>query len=84
MDTIIRFLSLIVIIWSLVAQLYILAVPLSIWYIIQYGGYELIVVAVLVDGYYQAFYSFPKLTIIILISVLLMNFVKPKLLMYTE
>lgn len=84
MDTFTRILILIVIVWTLVAQVYVVAVPLSIWYIIQYEGYELIVAAILVDGYYRAFFSFPKLTLIVLISVIFINFVKPKLLMYTE
>ncbi len=69
--------------WCLVAELYFLAVPLCLWYLFKYRGYELIAVAILVDGYYQAFYSIPVLSIATIILVVLFDFIKPQLLMYT-
>jgi hypothetical protein len=84
MNTPTRILLVIFITWLLVAQIYWLALPLSLFYIIKNKGYDLVFVAILVDGYYQAFHSLPILSIGYLISTLLISFIKPKLLMYTE
>jgi hypothetical protein len=83
MKTFVRIFLCFLITWCLVAQLYILAIPLVIWYLSQYRSYELIVIAILVDGYYQAFYSVPILSIVAVISVILVDIIKPQLLMYT-
>lgn len=77
-----RTLLLILIVWCFIAQLYFIAGPLFIFYLFKYRGYELIVGAILIDGYYQAFYSLPLLSISTVISVFLVNLIKPQLLMY--
>lgn len=79
-----RIVVIIFITWLLVAQLYWLGVPLSLFYILKNKGYDLVFVAILVDGYYQAFHSLPILSICYLVSTILISFIKPKLLMYTE
>jgi hypothetical protein len=72
-----------VLVWLLVAQVYIVALPLGFWYILRFKGYELIVIAILIDGYYQAFYTTPVLTLSTLFVVLLVDIIKPQLLVYT-
>lgn len=70
MEVITRICLVIVLLWLLVAQLYIVALPLGFWYIMRFPrAYELVLVTVLVDGYYQAFYSVPILTLCTLFLV---------------
>jgi hypothetical protein len=83
MSTLIRITTLCVIVWCLVAQLYIIAIPLMLWYVLMLDGYELVWVSILVDGYYQAFYNIPVLSIGTLGVVVLVNVIKPYLMMYT-
>lgn len=73
----------ILIAWCLVAGLIFLALPLLLWYLIKNDSYELIILAILIDGYYQAFYSVPVLSIWATILVGTSNLIKPQLLMYT-
>ena len=76
--------SLLLILWSFVAGLLFIAVPLAILHAFYFIGFELIVAAILIDGYYQAFYSFPWLSVSTIGLVFLIDFIKPQLLMYTE
>jgi hypothetical protein len=54
-----RITALLFLTWCLVAQLYFVAIPLAVWYLFKVDGHELILVSILVDGYYQAFYAVP-------------------------
>lgn len=83
MKNFIRIFVVIFITWCLIAQLYFLAGLLTFWYLVNYRGHELVIVAVLVDGYYQSFYSFPILSISTISLVFLIDIIKPRLLMYT-
>jgi hypothetical protein len=78
-----RIVTLICITWCLVSQLYFVAVPLAVWYLFKVDGHELILVSILVDGYYQAFYSLPILSIATIGLIIFFDFIKPQLLMYT-
>jgi hypothetical protein len=79
-----RLLSLIIIITLIITPLYILAIPLGVWYMFRFTGYELIVVAVLVDGYFGAFNTLPIISISTITLVFLIDLLKPSLLMYTK
>jgi len=79
-----RLLSLIIITTLIITPLYILAIPLGVWYMFRFTGYELIVVAVLVDGYFGAFYTLPIISISTITLVFLVDLLKPSLLMYTK
>jgi hypothetical protein len=83
MKYLVRFFLCLFILWCLIAQVYFLAIPLSLWFIFRYRGYELIIIAILVDGYYQAYYSIPILSITTILVVFLVDIIKPRLLMYT-
>lgn len=83
MSNILKIILFLLIVWCLLAQIFFIAIPLGILYLLKNDGYELILIAILVDGYYQAFYSVPILSIVTLISVILVNIIKPYLLMYT-
>jgi hypothetical protein len=50
----------------------------------RFTGYELIVMAVLVDGYFGAFYTLPIISISTITLVFLVDLLKPSLLMYTK
>jgi len=79
----VRILVLIILTWCLVAQLYLIAVPLAVWYLLQVDGHELVLVSILVDGYYQAFYEVPILSLTTVALIVFFDFIKPQLLMYT-
>ncbi|MCB9810865.1 MAG: hypothetical protein H6779_00810 [Candidatus Nomurabacteria bacterium] len=68
----------------MITPLYIVGVVLSVWYMFKFGGYELVFVAVLLDGYFGAFYHLPLITICSLALVLFIDLLKPRLLMYTS
>jgi len=68
----------------MLTQIFWFALVVTIWYVFRYSGYELIVLAILIDGYYGAFYSVPLLSIATLMFVFSINIIKPSLLMYTE
>lgn len=70
--------------WCLIAQLYLLAFPVAIYYLLKQHGYELVFVAILVDGYYQAFYSIPYLSIFTVSLIFILEMTKSHLLMYTD
>jgi hypothetical protein len=78
-----RIIVLLLITWCLVAQLYIVAAPLAVWYLLKVDGHELVVVSILVDGYYYAFYSVPILSLATIGLIVFFDFIKPQLLMYT-
>lgn len=84
MNYLLRFILVIILTWLVIAELYILAVPLFLAYVFFYTGYELVLLAVLIDGYYFAFYYWPRLTLLTFGVVLAVTFIKPRLFMYTN
>lgn len=66
----------------MVAGLLWLALGLMIYYLYHFRGYELILVGILVDGYYQYFYGWPIFSLSSLIIVILVDMIKPLLLIY--
>lgn len=83
MRSLLQLCSIVFIIWTFIAGLFFLALPSTILYMFFFRGFELIVVAVLIDGYFQAFYTFPWLSVCMVGAVFLIDFIKPQLLMYT-
>ena len=55
---------------------------LYLGYLAWYGGYEIVVLAILIDGYYGSFYTFPTFTIVTFVGWTLVTYLK-KLLLYT-
>ena len=84
MNILFRLLLCILIVWTTIAQLFIVAIPLCLFYIYRYTGYELVVLAIIIDGYYAAFYRFPGLSLLVALLVISADFIKPHLLMYTK
>lgn len=62
---------------------YVLAIPLCLYYLYRTNGYGLLITAILADGYYQAFYHIPWLSIGAIIVVVVTHTLKPRLL-YTS
>ncbi len=84
MNIFFRFLVCILIVWATIAQLFMVAIPLTLFYVYRYTGYELVVLAIVIDGYYAAFYRFPGLSLLVALLVISADFIKPHLLMYTK
>lgn len=61
-----------------------LAGIISVWYMFRFTGFELIVLAILIDGYFGAFYNIPIISILTIIMVFSIDLLKPTLLMYTS
>jgi hypothetical protein len=83
MNVIARLIYLLVIAWSLVAGLNTFGLLLLAFYLIYYTGYELVLVVFLVDVYREALLGLPIFTIIVLLSTIFVDLLKPRLLMYT-
>lgn len=79
-----RILLFILITFLIITPLYWLVIPIALWYMFKFTGYELILVAILTDGYFGAFNSVPILSIITICAVFLVDLLKPSLLMYTK
>ena len=79
-----RLLIIIIIAALVITPLYLAAIPLVIWYMFRFTGYELIILAVLVDGYFGAFNSLPIISLLTIVSVFLVDLLKPSLLMYSK
>jgi hypothetical protein len=79
-----RFLLFIIIALLIITPLFWFVLPLVFWYTFLFTGYELIILAILVDGYFGAFYSVPIISIMAISIVFLMDLLKPSLLMYTK
>lgn len=79
-----RLLIFVVVGWCFVAQLYFIAIPFYLWYLLRYQGYELIFLAILIDGYFQSFYSVPIFSLVTILGVFFIDIIKPQLLMYTS
>ncbi len=79
-----RFILLLLILLATINQAPILAGGLFIFYLAFYTGYELVIVALLIDGYYGAFYSFPWLTVVVFWLFIIVTVTKEKLLLYTQ
>ena len=79
-----RFFLFISIAMLIITPLYLLCIPLALWYMFLFTGYELILLAVLIDGYFGAFYTVPVISILSIIMVFSVDLLKPTLLMYTK
>lgn len=67
---------------SILTQSYYLAGALYIGYLAWFTGYEIVVLAILIDGYYGSFYGFPTFTVVTFVAWTLVTYLK-KLLLYT-
>lgn len=68
----------------MLTPLFLLAGIISVWYMFRFTGFELIILAILIDGYFGAFYSVPVISILAIIMVFSIDLLKPTLLMYTS
>lgn len=77
-----RIITLLLLLIAILTQSYYLAGALYIGYLAWYSGYEIVVLAILIDGYYGSFYSFPVFTLVTFLVWTLVTYLK-KLLLYT-
>ena len=79
-----RALLFILILILVLEQLWLPLIPLLLWYGLRYTTYELIVIAVLIDGYVGTFYSWPLYTILVTTSVLFLEWLRPRIMFHTN
>jgi len=79
-----RFCLLILLAFTFISQLYFIFAGLFVFYLVRYESLELVVLAILLDAYYGAFYSLPLLSLVTLLVWISSLFIKQRLLMYTE
>ncbi len=77
-----RIIFLFLLLISILTQSYYLAGALYFGYLTWYSGYEIVVLAILIDGYYGSFYTFPTFTIVTFGGWLFFTYLK-RLLLYT-
>ena len=68
----------------MLTPLFWLAGIISVWDMFRFTFFELIILAILIDGYFGAFYSVPVISILAIIMVFSIDLLKPTLLMYTS
>jgi len=67
----------------ILSPFYIFAIILTFYYLFSYeNGYEIIILAILIDGFFGAFFKVPLLSVGALALVSFFIIAKPKLLMY--
>ncbi len=79
----VRIITFIAILFFFFIQLPIVVVPLFLWYLFRYGGFELVIGAILLDGYYGGFLDVPALTIVVFVIYTARYFFKRHFLSYT-
>lgn len=79
-----RIFILLLLIFAIFNQFLWLSGLLFVWYLFKYAGFELVILAILLDGYYGAFYHFPRLTIIVFSLFFFTTITKERLLLYTQ
>ena len=78
----VRIITLFLLLVLLMTQSYYLAGILYIGYLCWYTSFEIVVLAILIDGYYGAFANFPVFTVLTFFAWTLVRYLK-KLLLYT-
>lgn len=58
-------------------------VPAAVWYCFVFDGYELIVLGALADIHFGSLGSVPYLTLLFIIVVVVVGWLKPRLMVYT-
>ncbi len=63
--------------------MYFVASAIFVFYLVRYESRELVLLAILIDAYYGAFYHIPWLSLGMLFIWIISLFIKRRLLMYT-
>ena len=84
MRNVVSFMLYVSIIVSLTCGLFLLAVPLIIWFSFRVSAVWLLPVAILLDGYFGAFYEMTVISIAILIWYVFSELLRPQLLWQNE
>lgn len=66
---------------AVLQNVFVVAVPLAIWFSFRCGAVWLLPVAFLVDGYFGAFYTLPMFSIITVVWFFIVEVIKPRLLL---
>lgn len=77
-----RLISLIFITGAVLTGFWWCALPAYFTHLYVYRAFEIPIIALLVDAYFGAFYTFPYLSVVALVSVVLFEIFKPRLLFY--
>lgn len=80
MNNIFSFILYVTIIIAVLQNVFVVAIPLAVWFTFRCGAVWLLVPAFLIDGYFGAFYSVPVFSISMCIWFFLTEIIRPKLL----
>lgn len=79
-----RFLLIVAIALAFVSQFYVVALLLFVVSLVKYTGFELVVLAFIIDGYYGAFDSVPLASIIVFLVWSAGVLLRERLMLYTR
>jgi hypothetical protein len=65
-------------------QFYVGALVVFVYYLFRYTGFELVIIAALLDGYMGAFSSLPIIFLTTTVLWIVVDVIKTRLLLYTE
>ncbi len=71
--------TLFVIIFSFLQNWLLLALVLSVFYSLRFGAIILIPVAILIDGYFGNFHTWPYLSLLAVVWYVIIEYLRPKL-----
>ncbi len=80
MNNAITFVLYIAVVMAVLQNLFIVAIPLIIWFTVRASALWLLLAAILIDGYFGGFYHIPYLSITICVWILVSELVKPQML----
>jgi hypothetical protein len=63
---------------------YVVSVGMWVWYLIRYGGFEIVMLGFIIDGYFFASAYLPLFTITAFFAWTIMLFLRQRLLVYTH
>lgn len=63
---------------------YFVTAIIFLWYLFRYAGYELVVLAFILDAYYGSTLHLPMITLSVFIAWTIVIIIRPRLLLYTQ
>lgn len=84
MGILLRTISLVLLLISYVSGWYIVAGVIFVWYLFRYSGYELVIIAFILDAFYGYLTHLPIITLSVFMAWTMILMLRPKLLLYTH
>lgn len=84
MSYLLRIISLFFLLVAFISEWYIVAAIIFFWYLFRYTGYELVVLALILDAYYGFTNHPPVITLVVFTAWTIALMLRPRLLLYTH